>query len=115
MEIHGTIKHIGPTEIVGRNDFKKRELILVTEEQYPQSLCIEFVQDKCAVLDSYQEGQSVSVAINLRGREWTSPEGEVKYFNTIQGWKIALFNNASRQQAPAQPTATQTNEDDLPF
>ena len=68
--------------------FKKRELVITTEEQYPQSILIEFAQDKCDLLNNLQIGQDVKVSINLRGREWVNPQGETKYFNSIQGWKI---------------------------
>ena len=85
MELQGTIKLIGETATYGKNNFAKRELVLTTEEQYPQDILIEFVQDKCDVLDNFQKGQSVKIGINIRGREWTNPQGEVKYFNSIQG------------------------------
>lgn len=88
MEITGRIKSKGTTQEFGSNGFKKREVVIETGEQYPQSILIEFVQDKCAVLDHFEEGQDVKISINLRGREWISPQGEVKYFNTIQGWRI---------------------------
>jgi hypothetical protein len=42
----------------------------------------------CKSPNKWKVGDEVEVGINLRGREWTSPQGEVKYFNTIQGWKI---------------------------
>jgi len=83
------------------------------------------VQDKCDLLDAYNVGDNVKVDINLRGREWTNPQGEVVYFNTIQGWRIAKSQvEATSSQAPpmpaaaAFPTATSLNEeepDDLPF
>lgn len=88
MEIQGTIKSIGETETFGSNNFKKRELVVSTQEQYPQPLLIEFVQDKCDLLNNFAEGQDVKVSINLRGREWVNPQGETKYFNSIQGWRI---------------------------
>ena len=56
---------------------------------------IEFVQDKTDLLDAYKVGQPVKVSINLRGREWTNPQGEVKYFNSIQGWRIESLQPAS--------------------
>jgi hypothetical protein len=49
---------------------------------------IEFTQDKCDLLNNYSVGETVKVAINLRGREWVSPQGETKYFNSVQGWRI---------------------------
>lgn len=119
MEVQGKIKIIGETEELGSNGFLKRELVLVTEEQYPQHLSIEFVQDKCTVLDNYAEGQSVKIAINLRGREWTNPEGVIKHFNSIQGWKIENITNADTQREvdnmPPPPEDNDKEHDDLPF
>lgn len=88
MEIEGKIKSIGETETFGNNGFRKRELVVTTDEQYPQHILVEFVQDKTDLLDKYSEGQEVKVSINLRGREWVNPQGETKYFNSIQGWRI---------------------------
>ena len=110
MEIKGTIKKIGTTETVGNNGFQKRQVIIETGGNYPETLAIEFVQDKTAILDNY----NVVIGINLRGREWTKPEGEVKYFNSIQGWRIT--NDAEIMRTP--PTEMQKPDDqsnDLPF
>jgi translation initiation factor IF-3 len=92
MEVIGKIKVINPTQEVTAT-YKKRELVVTTDEQYVQHILIEFSQDKCAILDNYQVGQSVKVSINLRGREWTNPQGETKYFNSIQGWRIEKQEN----------------------
>lgn len=92
-EVIGTIKMIGAEQQVSAS-FKKRELVVVTAEQYPQSILIEFAQDKCDILNNYQVGQNVKVGINLRGREWVNPQGETKYFNSIQGWRIEKDGDA---------------------
>ena len=85
---------------------------------------IEFVQDKTDLLDNYQVGQNVKVSINLRGREWVNPQGETKYFNSIQGWRIEVLDEAASPDMPPLPPAdafepaTDFNEedhDDLPF
>lgn len=88
MQVSGTIKKIGEVQEVGTNGFKKRDIVITTEEQYPQHILIQFTQDKCSVLDDYKVGQDVTVDINLRGNEWVNPQGETKYFNTLQGWRI---------------------------
>lgn len=88
MEIKGKVKHIS-NDIRVSDSFKKRELVVTTEEQYPQHILINFVQDKVDLIDKLVIGQEVTVGINLRGREWTNTQGEVKYFNDIQGWKIS--------------------------
>ena len=88
MEVIGIIKLVGATQEIGAKGFRKRELVVTTAEDYPQMLMIEFTQDKVDLLNNFSEGQSVKVAINLRGREWINPQGEAKYFNSLQGWKI---------------------------
>lgn len=125
MEIQGKIKLIGETQEVGSNGFRKRELVVTTEEQYPQHLSVDFVQDKTELLNNFQVGQQVKVGINLRGREWVSPQGETKHFNSIQGWRIdSLQQNQAPEAAPPVPpmeafepaSDLKDNEpDDLPF
>jgi hypothetical protein len=124
MEVQGTIKLIGETETFGTNGFRKREIVITTEEQYPQHILVEFVQDKCDLLNAYKVGETVKININLRGREWVNPQGETKYFNSIQGWRIEKVNvntegleNAKEVIDGAFEPAGDLNEDpnDLPF
>jgi len=126
MEVIGKIKMIGATQDVSAS-FKKRELVVTTEEQYPQHIMVEFTQAKVDDLNSYQVGEQVKVSINLRGREWVNPQGETKYFNSIQGWRIERMAAAAPAGAPEMPPipaaeafAPATNfkeeeHDDLPF
>ena len=108
MEIQGRINQIFPSQMIGQNGFEKRDLVIVTEEQYPQTIIIQFTQQRCDLLESLHVGQNVKVYINIRGREWTNPQGETKYFNTIEGWKIEVIqttNNVANQQSVQQPAA----------
>lgn len=125
MEVQGSIKVIGEVQEISAK-FKKRELVVSTDEQYPQTLSIEFIQDKTDLLNKFEIGQNVKVGINLRGREWENPQTkEIKYFNSIQGWRIELLENSSSDDdlppldnlSPFEP-ASETNDedlDDLPF
>jgi hypothetical protein len=126
MEVTGKIKMIDQTKEVGSAGFKKRDVVVTTDEQYPQHILVQFVQDKCELLNNYQVGEAVKIDINLRGREWTNPQGETVYFNTIQGWRIGKLQAEApvAQSVPpmpaaaAFPPATSLNEedpDDLPF
>ena len=63
-------------------------MVLLTQEQYPQPISIEFLSDKINLLDNVSEGETVKLGINIRGREWTNPQGEVKYFNSITAWRL---------------------------
>lgn len=125
MEIQGKVKLIGETQTFGANGFRKREIVITTEEQYPQHILVEFVQDKTDLLNNYQVGQGVKISINLRGREWVNPQGETKYFNSIQGWRIEnLQQDAADGNVPPVPPADafepadnlkEEDHDDLPF
>jgi hypothetical protein len=102
MEIQGRIKVIFAPETVGQNGFQKRDLVITTDGQYPQDIIIQFTQGNCALLDNLQIGQIVKIHFNLQGREWTSPQGEVKYFNTVLGWKIELIQTTNVAQQTQQ-------------
>lgn len=124
MEITGKIKKIDETKTFEASGFRKREMVLTTNEQYPQMLLVEFVQDKCDLLNNYQPDQDVKISINLRGREWINPQGEAVYFNSIQGWRIETLQvEASAEVPPLAPVDNletiadiDDNEpDDLPF
>lgn len=109
MEISGKIEFLGADEAVSAS-FTKRDIVITTPEQYPQSILIQFTQDKCDLLDKYKVGDEVEISINLRGRKWTDPAtGVDKWFNTIQGWKIKKLSDApegtpSNATVPATPS-----------
>ena len=120
MEVIGKIKLIGEVQTFGSNGFRKREVVVTTDEQYPQMIMVEFTQDKTDLLDKYKVGQDVKISINLRGREWINPQGEAKYFNSIQGWRIESLSQGAPSKVP--PTNLAPAEDfdseepdDLPF
>tara|TARA_R110002073_G_scaffold128123_1_gene273788 strand:- start:25 stop:384 length:360 start_codon:yes stop_codon:yes gene_type:complete len=109
MDLVGKIKILNGTQTLGDNGFRKREVVITTEEQYPQHILVEFIQDKCDLLNGYVVGQEVKINLNLRGREWINPEGVAKYFNAIQGWRIELLN--SQESIPQ----TQLEQDSASF
>jgi hypothetical protein len=102
MEIQGQIKLIFATETVGQNGFQKRDLVITTDGQYPQDIIIQFAQGNCALLDNLRIGQIVKIHFNLQGREWISQQGDIKYFNTVAGWKIELIQTTNVSQQTQQ-------------
>jgi translation initiation factor IF-3 len=121
MEVVGKIKVVNAENVISEK-YKKREVVVVTDEQYPQNIMIEFTQDKCDLLNLYKQGDSVKVSINLRGREWVNHEGISKYFNTIQGWRIEkhlvdvpVESPNAGQQFKHEPDLNENEPDDLPF
>ncbi len=124
MEVTGKIKVISAEQQISPT-FKKKELVITTDEQYPQSIMIEFTQDKADLLNNYSIGETVKVSINLGGREWVNPQGETKYFNSIRGWRIEKMGTPEMPaQSPPMPAAEafapaqnfkEEDHDDLPF
>lgn len=126
MEITGTIKVIKPIQQVS-STFSKREFIIETEEQYVQTISLELHGDRVDIIDSFAEGEKITVSINLAGKEWKSPQGEIKYFNSIKAWKIQKTERHEPEFGYKPPAETKTNpieatsdfneeeESDLPF
>ena len=127
FKLTGTVKVIKDTVQVTEK-FAKREFVINdASSMYPQDILFQSVQDKCSMLDGYTEGDNVEVSFNLRGREWTSPQGEVKYFNTLDAWRIEKAGQGMPQGGPSDmnlnpvpasaPSASTeaAEDDDLPF
>lgn len=120
MVIEGKVIEKFDTQEI-KETFKKREFILEYAEnpQYPEFLKFELIQSNCEQLDEINVGDEVSVSFNLKGRKWTDPKGEVKYFNSLQAWRIEKRSGENNQDAPP-PTKEWIKEDfsqddDLPF
>lgn len=124
MNIKGKILELNDTVQV-TDTFKKREFVVeyADNPQYPEFVKFELIQDKCDLIDGLTVGQEVDVHFNLRGRKWTDPKGEVKYFNSLQAWRIDPASAAappppsddSGSQEPAWLNADDKTDDDLPF
>ena len=114
MDTTGKIHEIFPVQTI-KSSFTKREFILLddTNEQFPQYIKFELVQDKCSLMDDYKPGDAIKVYFNLRGREWINPKGEKVYFNSLSAWKIEPANTgAQRDSAPPDFSPA---DDDMPF
>ena len=120
MEVTGQLKMKTTTQVVSEK-FSKRDFVLATDlsTPYPQFISFQLTQDKCSVLDNYNEGDEIKVHFNLRGREWNGPQG-IKYFNTLEAWRIEKVNIAVSNNTPSQNNNHANNSaisdnDDLPF
>lgn len=108
----GKVKLIGNTERIS-DSFQKRRLILETKEEYPQTVEIEFTQDRVVKLDRIKSGEEIEVSWFLKGREWTNPkDGQVKYFNTLNGWEVYTKLDQAKNIIDK---AIPEDDDDLPF
>jgi hypothetical protein len=126
FKFKGTIKVVNDTVQVTEK-FKKREFVVSDDnETYPQTIMFQLAQDKTSIIDGFIEGQTVEVSFNLRGREWESPQGDIKYFNTLDAWRVeqvsaqsAENGNSSAQNSEPTPVplaqGTPAADDDLPF
>ena len=105
MQINGKILEISEPQNISAT-FRKREFVIeYVERQYPEFIKFEAIQEKCDLLDAYKAGDDVAVDFNLKGRKWTNPEGEVKYFNSLQAWRIGPAQQGgepNQQKAPYQ-------------
>ena len=119
VKVTGVILAINETQTVGASGFQKREIVVKQNEgEYPQTYSLQFVQDKCGILDKYKVGEIVSIDADLRGREWTNKEGVLTAFNTMQGWKIDYAGAHADAIHDQTLTAAQMGDDsdqDLPF
>lgn len=123
LSITGKIHVIKDVQQVSAS-FKKREFVVeyATNPMYPQYVQFQLVQDKVEMLEAYNVGDTVKVEFDIRGREWESPQGEVKYFNSLDAWRMTLESagageaekKTSNPAAP-QPVASQQEPEDLPF
>ena len=130
FKLAGTLKVVNDTVQVNER-FSKREFVLTDNaSMYPQDILFQATQDKCSLLEAFQVNDQIEVSFNLRGREWTSPQGEIKYFNTLEAWRIEKVGQAPQGMPQSGPSAmtldpivniessslnTQAEDDDLPF
>ena len=99
------------------DSFSKREFVIEYLENplYPQTIQFQLVQDRVSLLDPFSIGDNLEVEFNLKGRRWTSPQGEVKYFNSLEAWKIQKAENAAAMNVQAPLVEEGDDPSDLPF
>lgn len=115
FSITGIIKVKKETEQI-TDTFKKREFVLTdNSDQYPQDINFQLSQDKVGLIDNYKVGDTIEVSFNLRGREWINPQGEAKYFNTLDVWRVVGNQNNVAKPKPTPIAVISDEEEDLPF
>ncbi|MES2681060.1 MAG: DUF3127 domain-containing protein [Bacteroidota bacterium] len=109
MEVIGTLKTKFETQKVS-DRFQKREFVLTTEANtpYPQHVSFQVTQDKCTLLDGFNDGEEIKVQFNLRGREWNGPQG-IKYFNTLEAWRLERVQGGNTGAQTGQNSAPASN------
>jgi len=99
MVIEGKLHQKGDTQSTSET-FRKRDFVVEYADNptYPQFVQFQCTQDRCSLLDSFNVGDKIEVTFNIRGREWTSPQGEKKYFNTLEAWRIQKVESDGQPQ-----------------
>jgi hypothetical protein len=128
FELSGTIIEIFPAQTFGKG-FKKREFVLEVGDKYPQKIIFQLVQEKCNTIDAFSVGDQITVNFNINGRDWTDKFGTVKYFNSLEAWRIvgngkkaqgedsdfdSIFDDAATPKPKSEATID-WSDDDLPF
>ena len=101
MEVTGVIQTMSWNVPAGTAT--KSVVKIQTQEQHPQVYEVDFFGDKQNLISNFRQNEVVTIGINLRGREWTSPQGEVKVFLSLNGWKINAAQQQPQQGQPMQP------------
>lgn len=116
FQLQGKLIKINDTKKVS-DKFSVREFVVEeSSSQYPQLIQMQVTQDKCVLLDGFTLGQDIMINFNIKGREWTSPQGEVKYFTTLEAWKLdATGSPEVMGEALESSDLNGVNKDDLPF
>ena len=110
-KFNGTVYEVGQTEVISEKFSKRLLVVSDDDENYPQLVSFEFVNDKTDLLDPYAPGDTVEVSFGLRGREWKNKEGKTMFFNTLSAFKI----EGEAGTTPAQPAVAEDEDDGVPF
>lgn len=129
FEMAGTIIEIFPAQTFGKG-FRKREFVLEVGDKYPQKIVFQLVQEKCNIIDAYSVGDQITVDFNITGRDWTDKLGTVKYFNSLEAWRIvgeakpktnfeedddSWMESTPKTEKPKSTESFNWSDDDLPF
>ena len=122
FKLTGTLKVKNAEQQVSEK-FRKRDFVITTDGPYPQHVTMQLTQDRCSQIDPYNVGDEITVSFDVRGREWTGKEGETRYFNSLEAFRIegnanspaAAPNNTAGSLAQAPDSFSGSSESDLPF
>jgi len=114
-KLNAILKSAENTKVISEK-FSKREFVVETmDEKYPQVILFQLVNDKCGLLDTISNGEEVEISFNLRGREWTNPEGVVRVFNSLDAFDVKVSGPQQPKAKPQKIAVESDDEGDLPF
>ncbi len=118
MDVHGKLHALFEAKQITER-FRKREFVLELTDnpRFPQFVMFQLTGDRCENLDGFETGDEVRVEFSLRGREWRSPQGDVKYFNSLDVWKLERTGRATtaNDSEPPLDDVPPLSDDDIPF
>lgn len=123
-EYTGVVEKILPVQTFA-SGFSKRDVVMTDDVglggQWPNHIAFTFKKDNASVLDSVKEGQRAKIRFAIDGREWTNPQGQVKYFTDLTGLKLEVLNADGSSTEPV-PQPAEPGDfgdvgdiDDMPF
>ena len=112
MNIRGKILEIFQTNQI-KETFKKRDFVVEYAENpnYPQILKFEMINDNCSMLDGYRKGDNIEIEFDLRGREWTNPQGNKVYFVSLNAFRLKKIDDTGNSTPYDEPVP---GKDDIP-
>ncbi len=124
-KVTGKVHVIEETKSFGRNNFRKRVVVLEQENgRFTAYIPVEFIQDGCDTVDGMNVGDEVEISYRLTGRKWQrDPQSEVKYFlsaeassfRVLSGGGSAGGGDVDFDAANAAFSEAAADEEDLPF
>lgn len=73
--------------------FQAREFVIKQDGDYPQFIKFQLTQDRCDLIQNFEEGQKIKVHFDLRGREWNE-----KFFTNLNAWRLERIEQTSETE-----------------
>jgi len=110
MQFEGKITKITPEELVGQNQVPKITFVVEEvgemEDYKRNSMAMDILGEKTAMIKEYKEGDMVKVSVNFKHSEYNG-----RLYNRINAWRIESIDGSGSAPAPA----ANSGGDDLPF
>lgn len=101
MEIIGKVVRLGNLVegTSARGPWRKQELIIETEEQYPRTVCLICWTNQIDEIQKFAPGQTIKAQIEISSREFNG-----KWYTDVRVWRFdPVGATAAPAAAPAQP------------
>jgi len=120
-KVRGVVHLIEDTKTYGRNDFRKRLVVLEQDGgRFTNYIPVDFVQESCDSVDELQVGDEVEIVYRLSGRKWQRDEqSEVKFFLNAEASQFTVLKKSSGKSSTppdeGDPFATVDDDEEAPF